>query len=352
MIRRVLVPLTLCIPLAADAQSLSIAVDPRIELISILFHRAGREEYAGRVPRWTAAVDSHFAAFATLPAQRTTDWLAKANRVGYFVPMNLSVHLTPVPDLRERSAFSATTSIHRTWTTIPDSTQAYLGALRSFIGESHFDEFMRAHRALLDSAELRLRRLVMPGVDSAWFNQFWGGVPRARLTVVPALLGGGASYGIEVTPSSGPAEGYAIIGVANVDAQGFPTFDTSYVSTVIHELNHPYVTPIVRAHLPEFRDFADSLLAPVLGKMRAQGYGSWDAVLNESLVRAAAIRYELAHGGRTRAEPSIESQTALGFVWTRGLVDLLGEYESNRSRYASMDAFMPRIVDYFRGVAR
>ena len=36
-----------------------------------------------------------------------------------------------------------------------------------------------------------------------------------------------------------------------------------------------------------------------------------------------------------------------GFLWMRELVTLLGEYEADRTRYATFDLFMPRVVEFF-----
>ena len=353
MLRQIVIGVALMTPVPVVAQSIEVRVDPRVELFAALFHLAGREEYnSARVPRWVAAVDSPFRAFSGHPAAQMTERLAKQNRVGFFVPMNLAVHVTNPPELTTGSPFAETVSLHRTWTTFPDSTRVYLDRVRAYAAEARFADLLRAQAAVIDTAQVRLRRLVETHhVDGAWFNRFWGGAPRSRLVIVPALMNGGASYGIEVNRPNAPGEGYAIIGISKVDGAGLPTFDTSTVSTIIHELNHPYVTPLVRAHLAAFRPFADSLLAPVAQRMRGQGYGSWDAVLNESLVRAAVVRYQLTHGGKEVAEPTIVDETRLGFVWTRELVELLGEYERDRAKYPSMDDFMPRVVQFFRDFA-
>jgi hypothetical protein len=34
-------------------------------------------------------------------------------------------------------------------------------------------------------------------------------------------------------------------------------------------------------------------------------------------------------------------------VWIDGLSTLVGEYETDRDQYATLDSFMPRIVAYF-----
>ncbi len=104
----------------AAAQEITVQVDPRIELFGVLFRLAGRSEYdMTRVPAWSQAVDERMRPYASHPAVRATQSLARQHRVGFFVPMNLAVHLGPVSDHAMRLPADRTTSLHATWTTFP-----------------------------------------------------------------------------------------------------------------------------------------------------------------------------------------------------------------------------------------
>jgi hypothetical protein len=74
-------------------------------------------------------------------------------------------------------------------------------------------------------------------------------------------------------------------------------------------------------------------------------------MLNESLVRASVIRYLRANDGPVAAENELSRQRGLGFVWMDELVQLLGEYESQRSTYPTFSSFLPRVVEYFDALA-
>lgn len=332
----------------AASQPVTVRVDPRIELLAVVNRLAGRSEYnLTRVPRWAAAVDSHFAPFRDHPAVAMTRRL----RFGFFIPMNLAIHVTMPPQLAERAPFAASASLHRRWTALPDSTSAYLALLRGFAIESRFAALLDAQRPLADSAAARLRR-VADGIDHAWIERFWGDATGATLVLAAGLTNGAASYGQEYDPPAGAPETWAIVGVARADAAGLPLFDADDAPTVLHEMNHPYVTPLIRANADALRPAAESLYATVADRMREQAYGSWDAMLNESLVRAAVPRYYLARGDRALAERTIAEEVEHGFVWTRELVELMGEYERDRTAYPTMRAFMPRIAAFFRDRAR
>ena len=142
----------------AGAQAVEVRVDPGVELIATVCRLAGRSEYnLTRVPRWAAAIDSHFAPFRNHPAVAMTRRLG----FGFFIPMNLAVHLSTPPELVERTPFATATSLHRRWTAYPDSTRAYVELLRAFARETRFAELFAANRTLTDSADSRLRRVAV-----------------------------------------------------------------------------------------------------------------------------------------------------------------------------------------------
>ena len=326
---------------------LEIRVDPGVELLAILFHMAGRDEYnMTRVTRWETAVNSHFARYAEHPAVEMTERLAGPYDVGYFVPMNLAVHLGAPPALAVRSPLAESPSIHRTWTTYPDTTARYLELVRSFARATRFEDFLSSQRALIDSTEVRLRRLVDETVETAWFDEFWGVEPGARFVLVPGLTNGRASYGVEYEDGAG-RELYAITGVMEVDDAGLPLFGSDFTATVVHELSHPYSDPLVEARLERLRGPAEALHATDADAFRRQAIGSGETLVIESLVRATVARYRLAREGAEAMESEVAEQVELGFEWMPDLVALLGEYEADRDRWPTMEAFMPRIVEFF-----
>jgi hypothetical protein len=69
--------------------------------------------------------------------------------------------------------------------------------------------------------------------------------------------------------------------------------------------------------------------------------------VSESVVRASVIRYCSAHVGGFATTTEVMKQQRLGFAWMSELVGLLGQYERQRDKYPTFDAFMPRIVQFF-----
>ncbi|MDX1396588.1 MAG: DUF4932 domain-containing protein [Gemmatimonadota bacterium] len=333
----------------SSVSGITIEVDERVELMGVLFRLGGRGEYdMTQVPGWADGVDEYFSPHADHAAVEMAKRLAGPYGVGFFVPMNLAVHVTMPPALEERVPLESSGSLHRTWATHPDSTRAFLELARAFARDSRFDRFMDGQRQVVDSTEARLRRLVGDAIDVAWFEGFWGGDAAADFVLVPGLLNGRASYGVDYEGPHEEREFFAITGVTDVDAAGMPVFDPDFAGTIVHEFNHSFVNPLVDRHRAELQEVGEPLYETVAEAMRALRYGSWESMMLESLVRAAVVRYVADHEGEDAAAEESRAQVEAGFVWTPELVDLLQRYEDRRDAYPAMDSFMPAIVAFFR----
>jgi hypothetical protein len=217
--------------------------------------------------------------------------------------------------------------------------------------DSRFRDFVRSHQPLYDLTDARLRALVEKRASLSWFDRFFGVTPGARFVIVPGLGNGGGSYGLRFVPEKGPVEIWVIPGVSDVDAEGQPRFDEQMLPTLVHEFCHSYVNPIVDRYATKLDRSGPRIYDPVKDAMNRQAYSGWKTMFYESLVRVSTARYVLTYGGEKAALPVIRDELAHSFVWTAELFDLLGEYERSRDRYPTFDSFMPRIVDYFDGLA-
>jgi hypothetical protein len=121
---------------------------------------------------------------------------------------------------------------------------------------------------------------------------------------------------------------------------------------VVHEFGHSYVNPVVEAHAEQLRPAAQRLFALVDTQMKQQAYGDWDTMMIESLNRACEARYEADVLGAAAYEKAVHANVERGFRWTGELAELLKEYEQHRDRYATLDAFFPRVVEFFEAQSR
>src|SRR4051812_15481699 len=90
-------PLTATSP----APQLLVTVDPRVELLSIIFCLAGNPEYGkGRVASYSKDVEAQFAPFREHKVIRLASELRRPRGVSYDACMSLAVHLSDADELK------------------------------------------------------------------------------------------------------------------------------------------------------------------------------------------------------------------------------------------------------------
>lgn len=339
------------LPASLPAQAPAMGVDPRVELLAIIFRLAGNPEYSqGLVPAYDRAIAEHFAPWRGHEAVRLAADFRQRRGVSFDAVMSMAIHLSDAERLEERVPFDAAEgALDRRWGGA--EARRFVEAARRFVSDARYAEFRASQRALYDTTDARLGRLLATGVDYAWFNRFFGAPPGGRFVLVPGLANGGGSFGPRVVFPDGTEELYAIIGVSQVDSTGLPRFSEGMIGTVVHEFNHSYVNPVVAGQAARFELAGPRVYQAVAEEMRGQAYGNWKTMVDESLVRASVVRYLEARGGAETARRAAIGEEARGFYWTSELAALLGEYEAARDRYPDLASFLPRVAGYFDALA-
>jgi hypothetical protein len=331
---------------------LRITVDPRVELLSLIFRLAGNPEYnQARVASYAADADKQFKGLRDHPVIKLARELRKDHGVSYDACMSLAVHLTDDYDPQLILPLEPwPEGLDRRWP--PREVSRFLVAARQFVRDSSFKQFIEQHRELYETTESRLRALMEKEAHLDWFNQFYGEHPQAAFTVALGMLNGGCCYGPHCRDAAGREELFCVLGVWKTDREGLPTFDREMLGTVVHEFSHSYANPIIDRHKTELAPAGKKLYAPVSAQMRSQAYGEPLTMLRESLVRACGVRYQRQYGGEQAARKAIAYEKSRGFLWTEELSNLLGEYEAQRDRYPTLEAFAPRLVSFFNEYAK
>lgn len=324
-----------------------VSVDPRVELVSIIFRLAGHPEYnQGRLAGYVQAVDEHFAAQREHDVVKLARELRGTRGVTYNACMSLAVHLRDAESLAERTPLDPLPrGVDPRWTT--QHARRFVELARDFAAKSDFAGFLRKHRPMYQQAEVRMRALLERSGRLEWFDRYFGARQGAQFAIVLAPVNGPQNYAVTVHLPDGREELYCILGVWTSDEAGVPTFDESVLGTVVHEFTHCYTNPLVYRHETELRPAGERMFPLVAQAMREQAYGDWQTMMCESLVRACVVRYLAANRGLSAAVRQVEEERGRSFVWVEPLSDLLIEYETQRERYADFDAFMPRIVAFF-----
>ncbi|HKQ80081.1 MAG TPA: DUF4932 domain-containing protein [Blastocatellia bacterium] len=325
-------------------------VDPRVELMSIIARLAGFQEYVRNdFKLYADDVDKHFGKHKQHPAVQFAVKIRQSNGVSFDAVMFMAVHLNPPPALTPLVAFTDTTP-ERRWGREP--AEEFVKLLQQFYKDADCEGFFKAHADLYRVAEERFQQLLNK-VDFAWYKRFYGEAPEGVFNLRLGLLNGGGNYGPKVVYPDGKEDLYAIVGTWRTDSAGLPVYDAETLPTIIHEFNHSFVNHLVSARWSQFNAAGSKVYQSVADRMRNMAYGAPLTAIQESLVRAAALRYAFEHNAESRAtESEMEREIHSGFIWMDELFALLGVYENSRSSFPTFRSFLPMIEGYYSDLAK
>ncbi len=336
----------------ASAHSLRVVVDPRVELMSLIFRLAGNREYnMARVESYAEDAEKQFGKLRSDAVVTLAQELRDTHGVSYDAVMSMAVHPTDAERLQLKLPLEPwPEGLDQRWTA-PDVSN-FLAAARQFVKDSSFQEFIVQHRPLYETTVARMRTLMEKEAHLEWFDAYFGQRPQAGFTVALGLLNGGGCYGPHFRAANGREELYCVLGVWQTDKQGLPEFTRDALGTVVHEFCHSYANPLIARHQAEVGASGDALFEHVAERMRSQAYGSGYTLLCESLVRVCVIRYLRQYEGEEAARRAIQAEKRNGFLWMQEMSDLLGDYEAHREQYPTLEDFSPRLVAFFAEAAK
>jgi len=346
----------LCAPLvrAQEPRALETQVDPRVELLSIVARLAGFREFdrENSVSPYSRTVEARFGPLRMHAAVSTLQKLRAERGVSHDAIASFAVHLDSVESLKERVDFALPPErLDPRWGGA--AARAFLAELRDFATRSKAAEFFVEQRPFYAEVERRLAARLEQSVALPWFDKFFGAKTRGRCVAIPGLLCGGGNFGVGVRFADGtPEELTPVFGCWTFDDKGVPVFGEEYLPLFVHEICHSYTNPFVDRFEKELAPAGKSIHATCAAQMTAQSYGTWKTMVYESLVRASVVRCRYATEGEAAARSQAEEEVNKGFRWVPELAALFGEYEKDRAKYATFEAFMPRVVAFFDTYAK
>lgn len=339
---------------ASSRPPVTARVDTRVELLTICARLAGFREFnmENSASPYSRAVEARFGPLREHAAVRTLQKLRAEHGVSYDAIPSFAVHLGDVVKLDERIDFALPPErLDARWGGV--RARAFLGELRDFAAQSKATEFFLEQSAFYAEVERRLAERLAQSRALPWFDTFFGVKAGSSCTAVAGLLCGGGNFGAGVRyPDGRPEELLPVFGCWTFDAQGVPVFDAQYLPLFVHEICHSYTNPFVDAHEPALEKSGKLIHASCAAAMSRQNYGTWQTMMYESLVRASVVRCRLATESIDAARSQAAEEVARSFRWVPELAALLGDYEKDRAKYATFDAFMPQVVEFFDAYAK
>ena len=326
-----------------DVAAIKIEVDPRVELVGIVFRLAGNYEFnQGRIRSYVRDIERQFGDFDNHPVVKLAAQLRSKHRMSCDGPMSLAVHIDRDYHLRKTSGQWPTTLDGR-WK--KEETEEFIEKLSRFASETKFNEFFEAHRMLYETG-IRSCRAVMVEHDlRTWLGEFFGVEEMGDFRLVLGFLNGPNNYGPRFNAGK-THEKYAIIGMPLPDADGNPVFHPRQFETTAHEFCHSFANPVIDKYMEQLQPAGEKLYVAKAPAMKRIGYQNWRSLMYESAVRACVADYI-----RNSFEPEylqnyLDKEAGCGFVWTKGLSNLLRTYEANRDKYLNFESFFPEFIDF------
>ncbi len=348
---RMRIVLLIMLLLQACAQEKAIeekpTIDKRVELISVVFRLAEKQEYATKKFKlYNDRVDQYFEEYKNHELIQFTRSIISERGIAFDGPMWLAVHLDDnlrlLPDVTD------------IWQHDPRWTKEYVDQfvllLQQFHQETRFDDFFRENTDLYAETAKRFAS-VYEQADLNWCASFFGKKPSETFLTIIGLGVWGNCYGTNIDYANGDRKVYAIMGLFQTDQAGLPVFPKlPNLPILIHEFSHPFVDSLTAKHKEAFRESGEKMYAVAKEVFGTEAYPSWEVILDEALINASVVLYMKTHG----FEPSEIDRwvkwikEGFGFFWIEELVNELESYDQQRDKYPTIESYMPRLAEAYK----
>ncbi|MHC4581073.1 MAG: DUF4932 domain-containing protein [Planctomycetota bacterium] len=327
----------------AKVGKITIEVDPRIELIGIVFRLAGSPEFNdGTLRPYAKAIERHFGDFDSHPVVKMAAQLRKTRLMSCDGPMSLAIHIDRNYQFR-KTAEEWPSTLDCRWE--KQETAEFLGKLREFAAETKFDEFFKAQSEIYEKGIRACEGLIAPLNLGKWLGDFFGVKETGDLRLVLGFVNGFFNYGRRFADGR-TSEKYAIVGMRPFDPANTVMFRPIQIGTTVHEFCHSFANPVVDKYMGRLQPAGERLFTAHGPAMRMGGYQKWESIMHETVVRACVASFVRHAFEPMYMDYYLKDEVKAGFVWTEDMGNFLKTYESNRDKYPTFESFFPEFVDF------
>ena len=360
-----IIPLLIVIPLLVyffvipttlrSTSQLRSQVDERMELIGIVWRLAGAEEFVNnQVVHYAADIDSHFAPHKNHPLIQ----FARKIRERDFVAFNAIAFTFSFIEIESGivrlSPYACIDCLAETdprWTT--ESFLTYIELLNQFYQDTDFRIFFNRHKELFAETERRFDEF-LSNIHTEWFYNFFGQPLESPLVII-SLTNGVHNYGGTDLCVKNLPQGKIIIGSSQADADGIPVFNNPSNNpwlfyTVIHELCHIFVNPIVDKYEHKMQEAGDIIYPFVAETLMRFAIGCAQTMIVEGINNLAVNMYFREHPIAWKPH-FVQMNERRGFIGMRRAMRFMENFYANRHIYPHFKDFMPQIVAFINSLA-
>lgn len=316
-------------PAAPARAAVEVAVDRRVEAVSVAARLAGYAEYRQADGPYAQAADAWFAPCAEHRAVRELRTLRQQAGISYNAPVDLALHLDP-DTLAPRVAFDPLPPrLDDRWT--PKSAARTARLLAAFAEDCDVDGFLVQQSDRVAVVEDTVRGRVEGWQVIAWFDEVLGPVEGARYRVVAGMLTGDHNYGCSVElPDRWELSPVLGMGRRGPDDEGIELRWDVVELLLVHEYGHAYANPVFYTQDGALGAAWQAAYPHVADQMKAQAYGEPAIVGAETGTRALTVLYTGDRHGPAAARAQRNQDEDAGFYWLGSVVDALEAHRDAR----------------------
>ncbi|WP_161567242.1 DUF4932 domain-containing protein [Acidilutibacter cellobiosedens] len=323
----------------------TVSVDPRIELISIIQTLAGVKPLTRLTFDYKNNVLDYFNEYRDCPAIKS---FKKYNSKGfnYYKPMYFMLCcnynkglLSFEEELYNKNPIGI---FFKDKSKIDD----LIHQLNDFISVSKFDKFFDSNKnryakyisdyeKVVNIADVKERMEQYYGIEKNTYN----------VILVPLIVTGG--YGFSIKNEEKLRNVYCIMGpidIKNNDLLFYIKDLPKYVE--YHEFSHSFIDLLIfknEAKIKENHELV-KLFEEVQDDMAVQPYGSVENFLDELIVRSVVARLINKYEGEEYYKNVIEYEKGIGFIYIEEVCNSLENYENNRDKYPTFESYYGEII--------
>lgn len=323
-------------------------VSETVELMSILSHMAGFEEYNMDMGgQYIEDIESSFASFKEHPIISHLQGLREQYGISYNAPMDLAVNL--VIDGQRIKFIGDKNCMDGRWMNV--DIDNFVDQLNQFYSDTRFHEFYQQHQDFYQEVLRQYKTNAMQYFHQDWYSRFYGVEPGEVFRIIIGFVNGGNNYAAHRQFPGQPKENFSVCGYWTHPQMGSildPDNAKKYAApTLIHEFNHSFVNPLqeIEKNAKLLGDIPERMLNQNYYIMQQQAYGESKTVFDESVVRAATIIYMMENGFTPQEiNEELNDHLSSGFAWLPELVTAMRDYTSQRNKYPTLSDFYPQIA--------
>jgi hypothetical protein len=223
----------------------------------------------------------------------------------------------------------------------------YIPAVRDFYQHSNYEKFWQENQPYYEKLKMNIEEKI-GDLDIAKIMENFYGMEKEHYFIVPSPQMPMMALNVEALSDGKPLV-YDVQGPFSLAEEGANYFGSkaAVIDTAFHEFGHTFLEPVLMRNKKLYKKrsyILEKLDEENREKMRKMGYGEWDRVLIENLIRAIQAHLWGKASDEKMKQWILEKSPERGFQLIPIFFDIIEEYDNNRDKYKNFEAFFPVLL--------